>query len=114
MANKFNTIRAKQLNNQLNQFMIYDWHPQFNMTYFQSSDDEICEYRVWNKWDEETESNIHTYDSLILIDGMWDSSDLIRDNFKYFINNHTSFTYVNRVQWRKEIQQNKYIKNRGY
>ena len=92
-----------------NQFIIKDWHPQFDILTFQSYKSEIATLRKWNNWDIEQEKTIYTKETLILKGSMWDYSNTTRKYFKQFINSETPFTYENKAQWLKEIENNKNI-----
>lgn len=99
-------MKVENINGCVNQFIIYDWHPQFKIKTFQSYKSEIATHRDWNKWDEEQEKDVHIKDTLILKGNMWDYSTTTRRHFKAFINEHTPFSYENKAQWLKEIENN--------
>ena len=88
-------MHVRQFHNQ-NQFIvtIYDKDRGVFIKVFQSYNSEICEY------DGVT---------LTLFSSMWDYSNTTRKHFKLFINEETRFTYIDRKQWLKEVENNPYI-----
>jgi hypothetical protein len=81
-------MKLENLNGYANQFLITDK----NRTTFQSYNSRIAEFN------EET--------GLLKLYEDWDYSNTTRRHFKSFINEHTPFTYENKAQWLKEIENN--------
>ena len=86
-------MKVENLNGYANQFLIRDG---FQIA-FQSYNSFIAMFNFMDK------------EYLSLNGDMWDYSNTTRRHFKSFINEHTSFEYVNKAQWLKEIENNKNI-----
>ena len=77
-----------------NQFIIYS----DSGTTFQSYESPIC--KVFGQMGEQ---------KLILYGNVWDYSNTTRKYFKAFINEETPFSYVDKQQFLREIEQNENI-----
>jgi len=91
-------MKVENLNGYANQFLITNG---LNKS-FQSYNSLIAEYKYYDHEDDQTIN-------LTLYGYMWDYSATTRRHFKSFINEHTPFTYVNKAQWLKEIENNNNI-----
>ena len=87
---KVENIKNDKGNIVANQFIIYG----DDKITFQSYDSEVC-YEKNGK--------------LYLKGDVWDYSVTTRRHFKTFINDKTPFTYENKQQWLKEIENNEKI-----
>lgn len=85
-------MKVENLNGRPNQFLITD----NNRVAFQSYKSLIAEY------DRET-NTLKLYSE-------WNYSQTTLRHFKAFINEETSFNYINKAQWEKEIKNNPNIK----
>jgi len=87
-------MKVKNFNGYPNQFII----TEEEKTIFQSYKSKIC-------------SLIGDMGQigLVLNGSIWDYSNTTRKHFKSFINEETPFTYENKAQWIKEIENNESI-----
>ena len=88
-------MEVENLNGYANQFII----SEYSKLTFQSYKTKICSFSIYN-----TNELNKTTNHLLLYSDMWDYSVTTRRHFKAFINQYTSFTYKDRQQWLKEIE----------
>ena len=91
-------MKVENLNEYANQFLITDKYG----TTFQSYNSKIATLNV-------KRVNEVRFLTLSLKGEMWDYSVTTRRHFKAFINEYTPFTYENKQQWLKEIENNSNI-----
>ena len=95
-----NIVNSKG-NTVANQFIIKDT----GKITFQSYKSEIATLK-----DNITDNALTTGWNILALKGeMWDYSSTTRKYFKQFINEETPFTYENKAQWLKEIENNNNI-----
>lgn len=101
-------MKVENLNGYANQFIIYDWHPRYEIKTFQSYKSKIATLKKWLKFNEDTLNHEHIKTTLEVFSD-WDYSKTTMRHFKRFINEETPFTYEDSKQWRLEMKNNPQI-----